>query len=181
MGTQTRVFIATSLDGFIARPDGGLDWLDAASAAIPPGEDCGYGAFMAGIDAIIMGRRTFEKVLSFDAWPYGSTPVTVLSRSWDALPAKAPASASLSSASPRSIVADLSSRGVAATYVDGGETIRRFLADGLIDEMTITTVPVLIGEGRPLFGVPMQDIAWDLVSSQSYPFGFVQNRYRRVN
>lgn len=172
------VFIAASLDGFIARPDGGIDWLDEANARVPKGEDCGFGAFMATVDALVMGRHTFDLARSFGEWPYGQTPVVVLSSRLRSLPAGLPATVSLSSEAPASLVERLSAAGTKHLYVDGGVTIQRFLADGLIDELTITTIPVLLGAGRPLFGPLADDVRLEHVSTRAYEFGFVQTRYR---
>jgi dihydrofolate reductase len=172
------VFIATSLDGFISRPDGSIDWLEEANGLIPAGEDCGYAAFIATVDALVMGRNTFDQVLGFGKWPYGDTPVTVLSDSLRALPAHLPRSVSVSAGAPAALLVRLAAAGRRHVYVDGGVTIQRFLGDGLIDEMTITVVPVLLGAGRPLFGPLPADVRLELLSSRMFPFGFVQSRYR---
>ena len=105
------VFMAISQDGFIARPDGGLDWLDEANRQIPAGEDCGFGAFMARVDALVMGRKTFETVRTMGAWPYGDKPVVVLSRSLQTLPAGVPASVCLSGGDPHPLVQSLREHG----------------------------------------------------------------------
>ena len=176
--TKCRVFIATSLDGYISRPDGCIDWLDEANALVPAGEDCGFARFMSGIDALVMGRNTFEQVLTFGEWPYGATPVIVISHSLTLLPAHLPATVSLSTEEPAQLVQRLSAAGLEHLYIDGGLTIQRFLSAGLIDEISITLIPVLLGQGKPLFGPLAADIHLELVSSQSYDFGFVQNNYR---
>ena len=103
MAVHCSVFIATSLDGFIAREDGGLDWLDQANAGVPPGEDCGYSEFMASVDALVMGRHTFEKVLGFPEWPYADKPVWVLSRTLQTLPTGLPPSVRLLNATPAEV------------------------------------------------------------------------------
>lgn len=177
MRPTCRVFIATSLDGFIARPDGRIDWLEAQNARVPPGEDCGYGAFIAGIDAIVMGRHTFEQALGFERWPY-EQPVVVPSRRGVAVPGELAGRVSVTDETPTALVERLGAAGLRRLYVDGGQTIRSFLAASLIDELTITTVPVLIGEGRPLFGAPMADLGVTLVASRAYAFGFVQSTWR---
>jgi dihydrofolate reductase len=176
--SKCSVFIATSLDGYISRTDGGIDWLEKANSAIPKGEDCGYGEFMSGVDALVMGRNTFEQVLTFPAWPYGDTPVVVLSRSLVSLPGKVPATVSLSSEQPARLVERLANKGLRRLYVDGGITIQAFLAAGLIDEMTITVIPVLLGSGKPLFGALPGDVELELLSSRAFEFGFVQSKYR---
>jgi dihydrofolate reductase len=174
------VFIATSLDGFIARRDGSIDWLERANTTITPGEDCGFAAFMDGVDGIVMGRNTFDIARAFPEWLYGATPLVVLSRTLTQLPEGTPASVSLSSKSPRDVVADLASRGLRRLYVDGGLTVQSFLAAGLIDEIVITTIPVLLGSGLPLFGSVPEDVWLEHVSTQAYDFGFVQSRYRVI-
>ena len=180
MPLTTSVFIATSLDGFIARADGDIDWLNEANAQVPEGEDCGYARFMATVDAMVMGRNTFEQVLTFGAWPYGETPVVVLSRSLRALPEGVPATVSLSAEAPGELVRRLGAAGLHHLYIDGGATIRSFLDAGLVDELTITRIPRLLGTGLPLFGPLKADLRLELLDSRSYAFGFVQCRYRVV-
>ena len=175
------VFIATSLDGFISRKDGEIDWLNAASALVPQREDTGYGAFMSTVDALVMGRNTFEQVLSFDGeWPYDSTPVVVLSRTLKSLPDDVPATVSVTSNDPAALVQRLSADGLKHLYIDGGLTIQSFLAAGLIDEIIITTIPIILGGGKPLFGPLLDDVKLELISGQAYDFGFVQSKYRVV-
>lgn len=177
---QCSSYIATSLDGFIAKTDGSLDWLNAANATVPEGEDCGYAQYMAGVDVILMGRKTFETVLSFGAWPYDK-PVYVLSRQWNALPAGAPATAQLWKGSLPALSAHLAASGVRAAYVDGGQLIQSFINAQLLDAITITRIPVLLGSGLPLFG-PLADgcstVAAQHLQTRSYDFGFVQSDYR---
>ena len=176
--TRCSSFIATSLDGFISRPDGAIDWLEEANKAIPAGEDCGYADHMATVDAIVMGRHTFEQVLSFQSWPYSDAPVYVLSSSLRVLPAGAPDTVTLRDCTPGELVAFAGHRGHRSLYVDGGRTIQRFIAEELLDEITITVIPVLLGAGRPLFSFLPKPQAWlRHVSSRVFPFGFVQNRY----
>ena len=171
------VYIATSLDGFIARTDGSLDWLDEANATVPNDEDCGFQVFIDSVDMLVMGRKTYEQVLSFGGWPYGSTPVVVLGSRAIEFPPELPNIVTQSSETPRALYDRLSNDGVKHVYLDGGATIRGFLAEGLIDEITITWIPVLIGEGRPLFGPLKRDIALELMESRSFDFGFVQSKY----
>ena len=172
------VFIATSLDGYIARTDGSLDWLDAANATVPAGEDCGYHAFMASVDVLVMGRKSYEKVLSLGPWLYGSKPVIVLSSRAIDIPQAMAGVVSHSSESPAQLCARLSREGVNRIYVDGGITIQRFLAAGLVHDLTITMIPVLLGSGIPLFGPLEHDIPLRHVATQSYDFGFVQVIYQ---
>lgn len=172
------VFVATSLDGFIAREDGRLDWLDAANSAVPPGEDCGYGAFIATVDTLVMGRATMEKVLTFGGWPYGELPVIVLSRHGLALPYTLSETVSVSAESPPELVRRLAGQGKRHLYIDGGRVIQSFLEAGLIDELTITRIPVLLGAGRPLFGPTTHDIPLVHVATRVFDFGYVQHTYR---
>lgn len=172
------VFIATSLDGFISRTDGSIDWLEQANSRVPKAEDCGYEQFMSTVDALVMGRHTFELASSFGEWPYGRTPVFVLSSRMSSLPAGVPDTVHVSSEAPATLVARLSAQGMRHLYIDGGRTIQRFLSDALIDEITITTIPVLIGSGRPLFGPLPEDVRLEHISTRAFDFGFVQSRYR---
>jgi dihydrofolate reductase len=167
---KASVFIATSLDGFIARTDGGLDWLP-----VDGGEPHGYDEFMATIDALVIGRRTFETVLTFDAWPYGETPVFVLSSNALA-PAPAGAVVERMSGAPVDIARQLEARGIEHVYVDGGVTIQRFLQAGLIQRLVITRLPIILGAGIPLFGPIGRDIALRHVATRVYP-SFVQSEY----
>lgn len=171
------VFIATSLDGFIARRDGSLDWLDRANALVPADEDCGYAAFMAGVDALVMGRATFEVARGFPAWPYGERPVYVLSRSVRGLPPGTPASVSLLDLPPEEVVRLAAEAGHRRLYVDGGATVQSFLAAGFISELTITVIPILLGAGIRLFGELPADVHLEHLATKAYPFGFVQSRY----
>ncbi|WP_027924772.1 dihydrofolate reductase family protein [Pseudomonas sp. URMO17WK12:I12] len=172
------VFIATSLDGFIARADGDIDWLLQRD---DPAEDHGYSAFIADKDVIVMGRGSYEKVLTFESWFY-DRPVVVLSEQLahspvpDALKGKL----RFSSLTPAALMEELAGQGVHRVYVDGGQLVQSFLRDGLVADMVITTVPVLIGSGRPLFGRLQQDVDLKLVSSCCFPSGLVQSTYRLV-
>ena len=177
MNLKKSVFIATSLDGFIARTDGELDWLDAANTIVPEGEDCGYHAFMASIDVLIMGRKTYEKVLSLGQWPYEHKPVIVLSRNSLVIPDRLPQTVSHSSESPTELCRRLSREGAKRLYIDGGLTIQRFLAAGLIDDITITMIPIILGSGIPLFDRSQQDIPLKHIATKTYDFGFVQLTY----
>ncbi len=174
---SAEVFIATSLDGYIARPDGDILWL--TSRPVPEGEDFGYAAFMDGLGAMVMGRESFEKALTFPEWPY-KTPVVVLSRTPErvTVPEAQKASVRVSGKEPREMLEDLGAEGVARVYIDGGQTIRSFLAEGLVRRMIVTLVPVLLGRGRPLWGHGAGDIDLTLVSARSWDNGFVQVEYR---
>ena len=141
------------LDGFIAREDGGLDWLPADGGA-----DHGYTDFIATVDAIVMGRNTYEIVLGFGSWPYPEMPVIVLTTRPLERPVPAGAHVDVMAGPPHDIVARLAARGMKHLYVDGGITVQRFLAAGLIQRFTITRIPVLLGRGIPLFGPVPHDI-----------------------
>jgi dihydrofolate reductase len=169
---RASVFIATSLDGFIARQDGALDWLPADG-----GEPHGYDEFIATVDAIVIGRKTFETVLTFDAWPYGTKPVVVLSTRPSGLKAPDGAVCDMMTGTPHEIVARLSARGMKHLYVDGGVTIQRFLEAGLIQRLIITRIPVLLGSGIPLFGPLPHDVRLEHVATRAYPSGLVQSEY----
>lgn len=180
MSAKVSVFIATSLDGYIAREDGGLDWLDEANATVPEGEDCGYAAFMETVDVLVMGRHSYEKVLSFGPWPYGKTSVVVLSREPISFATKIPDSVTHSSESPKDLSRRLAEAGAKHLYVDGGKTIQRFLRDGLVDEMTITVIPTILGSGISLFGPVDRDVRMSHLRTKTFDCGFVQSTYRVV-
>ena len=175
---KASVYVATSLDGFIARRDGSIDWLDEANGAVPEGEDCGFAAFMDSVDVLIMGRRTYEQVLSFGQWPYGQTPVVVLSHSPITVPPYLAATVSFCSESPRALLDRLAEEGAKHVYIDGGTTIHGFLQESAIDAITITSVPVVIGDGIPLFARMDKAIKLTHVNTTVYDFGFVQSTYR---
>jgi len=178
MTTKASVFIATSLDGFISRLDGNIDWLDQANTAVPNGEDCGYKAFMETVDVIVMGRNTFEQVLTFGEWPYEDKQVVVLSRKGLVVPDGIRKTVSVSSEVLELLVERLSSEGAQHLYVDGGQTIQSFLSAGLLSDLTITVIPILLGTGKPLFGSIKSDVVLTHLSTQAYTFGFVQSKYR---
>jgi dihydrofolate reductase len=171
---KAAVFIATSLDGFIARANGALDWLPEAG-----GEPHGYEEFFATVDALVIGRKTFETVLSFGAWPYGEKPVFVLSTR-PLAPAPPGAVVERMAGEPSDVAARLAARGIGHVYVDGGITIQRFLRAGLIQRLIITRIPVLLGSGIPLFGVTERDIQLEHVATRQFASGLVQSEYRIV-
>ena len=168
---KASVFIGTSVDGFIARANGDLGFL-------PPGggEPHGYDEFMSTVDALVIGRNTFETVLTFDSWPYGEKPVFVLSTR----PLPTPplgAVVERMSGDPADVVSRLATRGLQHIYVDGGITIQQFLQAGLIQRLIITRVPVLIGTGIPLFGPLPSDVVLKHVVTRQYASGLVQSEY----
>jgi len=166
------VFIATSLDGFIARTNGGIDWLPADG-----GEPHGYDEFIASVDAIVIGRKSFETVLAMDPWPYGKKRVVVLSSNAVDLSAVRGGVVEQMAGSPAEIASKLAASGANHLYIDGGVTIQRFLVAGLIQRLVITRVPVLIGDGAPLFGALPHDIRLRHVATRSYPSGLVSSTY----
>jgi dihydrofolate reductase len=169
------VYVATSLDGYIARPDGAIDWLGTPEE----GEDYGWAEFIATVDAIVMGRATFEQVLKFDVWPYEGVPLTVLSTSMEAVPERLKGRVEVSSEAPHALLQQLADRGCKRVYIDGGRTIQSFLWADLVDELVITTVPLLIGSGIPLFGTLEGDVAWEHLSTKVFDNGLVKNSYCR--
>ncbi len=170
------VFIGTSVDGFIARPNGDLDFLPADG-----GEPHGYHEFVASVDAIVIGRGTFETVLAFPSWPYGNKQVIVLSSRRLDLSMVRGGVVEQMGGSPTEIVAKLSTRGFRHLYVDGGITIQRFLREGLIQRLTITRVPVLIGSGIPLFAALPHDVRLRHIQTQRYASGLVKTEYEVIS
>ena len=169
------MFMAMSLDGFVARKDFGLDWLMKQKT---DGEDHGNEAFMASVDGLVMGSGSFRTLLTFDAWPY-EKPVVVLSgtmKSTD-IPEKLRDRVSVSALAPRQLMASLSEQGWTRAYIDGGKIIQSFMREGLIADMTVTVVPILIGEGKRMFGPLDADIDLHLLESKSFPSGLVTSRY----
>jgi dihydrofolate reductase len=165
------VFVGTSLDGFIARANGELDWLPAGG-----GESHGYDEFIPDVDAIVIGRKTFETVLTFAEWPYGDRRVVVLSsRTVDV--SVAGGVIEQMGGDPAKIAARLAAEKVQSAYIDGGITIQRFLSAGLIDRLVVTRAPVLIGEGVPLFGAIPHDIRLLHVATRKFASGLVQSEY----
>ena len=170
------VYIAASLDGFIATRDGGVDWLTAIPD--PEGVDYGYSEFIARIDALLMGRGTFEKLLTFGTWPY-EKPVFVLSSTLSALPAAVGERAKIVAGDLDTVVEDLRQRGYRNLWVDGGKLIQSFLRADRIDELIVTRVPILLGDGIPLFGPLDQPLDWTHLATETYTNGLVKSWFRR--
>ena len=170
---KASVYIAASLDGFIARRDGDIDWLGE-----PPkdGEDYGYEQFINSVDFLVMGRNTYEKVLSFGQWPYTVPVVVLASRPLD-IPADIAAKVETMSGSPADIVAELAKRGAKHLYIDGGKTIQSFLDADLIQRLIIARIPILLGDGIPLFGPLQRDIKLQHVETHAFANGIVQSAY----
>ncbi|WP_380053581.1 dihydrofolate reductase family protein [Falsihalocynthiibacter sp. SS001] len=169
------VFIATSIDGFIARPDGSLDWLENSDYAIE-GEDYGYAAFMARVGCLLMGSGTFDVVAGFDPWPYNK-PVYVMSNRLRALPEKFAGKASLRSGDISDVIVGLQKEHSGTIYLDGGKMIQSGLRAGLVDRLTISRMPVLLGEGIPLFGALEGDCPLTHHSTISFRSGVTQSVY----
>lgn len=168
------VFIAVSSDGFIAREDGALDWLDRVAL---DGEDYGYAAFFGSIDTLVVGRKTWEVVYGFDPYPWAGKRVVVMTRQPNEAKQGAKHDEQFTDDGAAAVVARLAAAGARHIYVDGGAVIREFLAAGLIDDLTLSVVPVLLGKGIPLFGGGVER-ALEHQSTQTWSSGLVQLRYR---
>lgn len=165
------VFIATSLDGYIARPDGGIDWLDTVQVE---GEDYGFQAFFESVDILVMGRKTYDVALSFPEWLYAGKRCLVLTH-------RPPASQhgeEFYAGDPEALLERLGQEGVQRVYVDGGNVIQQFLAAGLIDDLTLSLIPILLGSGIRLFSEKGTETPLVLDSSRSWSSGLVQLQYR---
>lgn len=165
------VFVGASVDGFIARSNHDLDFLPENP------EPHGYDEFMATVDALVIGRKTFEKVLSFGTWPYGNKRVVVLSSRPIDFSGVVGGVVEQMDGPPAEILSRLAERGVRHIYLDGGITIQRFLRVGLVQHLTVTRVPVLIGDGIPLFGSLPHDVRLRHVATRHFPSGLVQSEY----
>ena len=171
------VYIATSLDGFIATSDGGLDWLEEIPN--PDKNDYGYGDFMKNIDAIVMGRKTFEKVLTFGQWVY-EKPVFILSNRLTNLPEEILGKAEIVSGDIKEIIAQLNQKGYQNLYIDGGRVIQSFLQEDIVDEMIITRIPILLGKGIPLFDKLEQHLQFRHEKTEIYNNTLVKSHYTRI-
>ena len=172
------VFIASSLDGYIARENGDIDWLMKFNTKIPDGEDCGYSEFMKSIDILVLGRNTFNKVLEFGEWSYKDKKVIVMTRSHVIIPENIQNCVSIFSDSPVELVKMLKNSKIKGIYIDGGLIIQSFIQENLIDDITITMIPILIGGGKSLFGSIKDDIQLSLIDVKQYDFGAVQLKYQ---
>ncbi|GAB2973756.1 dihydrofolate reductase family protein [Mucilaginibacter puniceus] len=170
------VYIATSIDGYIAKSDGGIDWLNEIPNT--QGSDYGFGDFMKRIDGILMGRSTYEIVMDFETWFYPK-PVYVLSNSWKELPGKWAHKAQLVKGDILDVVNQLNQQGVLNLYIDGGKTIQSLLAADKIDEMIITRVPIVLGAGIPLFTPDLPELKFEHTATETYEGGLVKSSYIR--
>jgi dihydrofolate reductase len=172
---RTKVFIGTSLDGFIARKNGDIEWL--VKFAIPE-VNSGYEEFIKSIDAVVIGRRTFETVLTFPSWPY-QQKVFVLSTTMKQVPDKLKGKAAVLSMKPRELLTHLSNEGFSNVYVDGGKVIQDFLREDCIEELIIARTPALLGSGIPLFGYIESDLKFRHLRTHVYSNGLVRSYYER--
>ncbi len=171
------VFIATSLDGFIAGKNNEIDWLE--SVPNPDNLDMGYSKHMENIDALIMGRNTLELVLSMDCeWPY-SKHVFLLSNTLKEVPEELKGKVSLVAGDLAFLVQNLKNEGYSNLYIDGDLTIQSFLKQDLIDDMIITTIPILLGGGIPLFGQLDKQLEFRCTHSEVFSNGISQNHFKR--
>jgi dihydrofolate reductase len=178
MQKRNSVFIATSLDGYIADENGGVEWLH--TTANPDNIDMGYSSFMSRVDALVMGRTTFETVCAFDIeWPYDK-PVYVLSNTIHEVPEGYKGKIELVKGSLHEVLELIHSRGHYRLYIDGGLTIQGFLKEDLIDEMVITRIPILLGGGSPLFSQVDDPLVFDCVQTEIYLEKIVQNCFERL-
>lgn len=174
---KVTVFIATSLDGFIARNDGNLDWLTEASQSAT-GEEYGYDELVQSIDYLVMGRGTFEAVAQFPDWPYEGTKVIILSKKIEVLPKGLENKAELYRGSIEKLYERFQQEDCQGLYIDGGKTVQSFLRAGLVTDIIITKIPILLGEGLPLFGKLEKDIPLKLIEVKGFPSGFVRMHYQ---
>ncbi len=164
------VFIAASLDGFIARRDGSIDWLRAVEA---PGEDYGFAGFFADVDALLVGRATWEVACSFDSWPYAGKRVAVLAHA----PREGRHGETFHAGEAAAVLDALGAEGLRHVYADGGSVVSQLLAADRVDALTVSVIPVVLGDGLRLFQGPLPERRLALESSRAYPTGLVQLRY----
>ncbi len=174
------VYIATSIDGFIATPDGGIDWLMEYSADAKIKGEFSYEQFISSIDVLIMGRNTFEKVLTFGEWPYEGTPLIVLSTTLTEVPADLQGKAETFNGSLEELDQLLTKREYKRAYIDGGRTVQSFLNEGLVSDLTLTRIPVILGGGISLFGTSDLPIKLNHEKTETNSVGFVMSRYRVI-
>lgn len=173
---KASAFIATSLDGYIARSDHRIDWLEEADSDST--EDYGYEAFFSQITTIVMGRKTFEKIMTFPEWPYKNLRLILLSSTIKQVPDELADQVQIFNGEITDLATLLEAEGEKHLYVDGSQAIQAFIREGLMTDITITTLPILIGEGIPLFGGPLsKDIRLKHLITKAYNNGFVQTCY----
>lgn len=181
MSVKCSVYVGASLDGFIAGPGGNIEWLQRPE--FTPAVDVGltFEKFLASVDALVMGRNTFETLLGFEEWPYGRTPIVVLTGRPLEVPPHRKDRVRMDAGPPAEVVARLAAKGAKHLYIDGGDTIQRFLRAGLIDEITVTCIPILVGGGISLFGSIGIEQGLRLIETTPFDNGLVQLRYQVVH
>jgi dihydrofolate reductase len=170
------VYIAASIDGYIATPDGGVDWLHEVPN--PDNDDYGYSEFVESIDALVMGRNTFEKVLTFGEWPY-QKKVFVLSSSLTQIPEELKGSVEILCGSLSEVLSEIEIQGFRNLYIDGGKLIQSLLSEDRIDELIVTRIPVILGSGIPLFGKLRATLRFKHIDTTIHNNALVQSRYAR--
>ena len=171
MRARCSVFIATTLDGFIARTDGRIDWLSIVER---PGEDYGYARFFDSVDTVVVGRKTYATVLGFGAWLYAGKRCVVMTHTLG--PSRH--GEEFYEGAPEQLVDRLTLEGAKRIYVDGGAVIQQFLSAGLVTDVVVSIVPILLGEGVRLFGETARDVGLEFVEARSFASGLVQLEYR---
>lgn len=172
------VFIATSIDGYIAKKNNDLDWLTTFNPPIDEIEekDCGYSKFLSSVDVLVMGRNSYDVVSSFNPWPYEGKRVIVLSSTLTSVYKQA----ELFKGEITQLIQKLHNEGIKHIYLDGGATISQFLNKGLVDQLIISIIPVVLGSGIPLFSNINNDKWCRLISSQAFSNGLVQLKYEAI-
>lgn len=175
---KVSVFIGVSLDGFIARLDGNVDWLNEANKKVTPGEDFGFNSFLDSVDCIVMGRKTFEQVITFNEWAYREIKMIVLTTKNIEIPNSLTGVVSTSNLCNEELMNQLIDDSIKHVYVDGGLVIQDFLSSGLVNEITVTIVPILIGKGKSFSNSLTKDLNLTHLKTTIFNFGFVQNKYK---
>ncbi len=178
---KVSVFVGTSLDGYISRRDGRIDWLEKANRKVTTGEDFGLNSLLNSIDLLIMGSKTFEQVQTFEDWLYKDTKIIVMSSRDLEIPSKLMETVTVTKESPSQLIERLSTESINHVYVDGGMLIHSFLVSGLVNEITVTIVPIIIGSGKSFSGILPMDISLQHLKSTTFESGFVQIQYRVIN
>lgn len=178
MRSNVIVYVAASLDGYIARSDGSIDWLDIAAPAEAERSTSDFVELLANVDCLVVGRKTFDTVKRFQPWPYGALPVVVLSATLGEAPQIDGANIRIRSAQPTDLLRELEGEGLTRIYLDGGTAIHGFLREGLVERITVATVPILLGTGRPLFPEIGFVTKLKLESSVVLESGIVKSAYR---
>lgn len=171
---KVSVYVGMSLDGFIAASDGSLDWLTEIRP--PDGDDFGFSRFMESVDAVVMGRVTFDFVVASGQWPY-EIPVFVLSEKMTAVPDYLSEKAFIMRGNPGEVVGEMNERGLRRLYIDGGQVVRQFLNAGMVDEMVLARVPIILGDGVRLFSNLQGMSRWQHEETEVLVGQIVKSRY----